>query len=267
MNPATDVVEANPFLPDDLPARATALEDEVKRAEELAEGIVVDSPESAEKARDALQAIKRQSDAIEAERKSLTKPRKDAAEEIKRVYDGLRKPFDTVGDVIKGTLSAYLKKVEEEARERQRLIDEERERVEREAREKREAAEQAEREAAELATEAEASEDDQAVAAELAAEAQREAERAAVTETAIQSLPADKPVEAPALAGFSQPKRLTAEVVDFALVPDHLPDGTPLKVVDMVALRKWALAQPKESLPELPGCEFERKATGTRVGS
>jgi hypothetical protein len=255
------------FLPADLSTLAEDVEAKVARARRLAETIEVTNAEEAAKARDLAIEINRTRKEIDAKRLALTKPRKDAAEEIKRVFDKARAPFDEVDEVVRKKLATYQAEREEEARERQRKIDEERERVEAEARQKREAAEKAEREAAALKIE---DADDQAVADELAAEARRDAEAAAVTETAIQSLPPDTPPAAPALAGFSQPKKWQAEVVDFAAVPDRLPDGTPLKVIDEVALRKWMLAVVKENggvAPELPGCKFERKAAGTRVGS
>ena len=270
--PGTDVAEAPAmaeFLPENLPTLTEAVEVKVAEARRLAEGVQVTNKEEAEKARDLAVELNLQKKAIKAERVSLTKPRKDAAEEIKRLYDALEAPFDEAGKVVQDRIAKWQNEEAEKAREHQRLIDEERERVEREAREKREAAEKAEREAAELAAESDDA-DDQQVAEELAAAARRDAETAAVTETAIQSLPPDKPAEAPALAGFSQPKKWFAEVVDFAAVPDRLPDGTPLKVVDETALRKWMYEQVKANggvAPELAGCMFERKAAGTRVGS
>lgn len=268
----TDVVEAPAyaeFLPDNLPDLEESIEEKVAEARRLAESIEVTNEGEAKDAQKLAAEINRQRKAIEDERLSLSKPRKDAAEEIKRRYDAVKAPFNEADKIVRDKIKVWQDAEEEKARERQRKIDEERKRVEDEARAKREAAEKAEREAAELAAESD-DVDDQAVADELAAEARREAETAAVTETAIQSLPPDKPAEAPALAGFSQPKRLVATVVDLASAPDYLPDGTPLKVVDEVALRKWGLAQEKANggnLPELPGCKFERKATGTRVGS
>jgi len=268
----TDLAEAPAmaeFLPADLSTLAEDVEAKVARARGLAEAIEITNDEEAAKARDLAVEINRTRKEIDAKRLALTKPRKDAAEEIKRVFDKARAPFDKVDEVVRKKLATYQAEREEEARERQRKIDEERERVEREAREKREAAEKAEREAAELASESDDF-DDQQVAEELAAEARRDAETAAVTETAIQSLPPDAPPAAPTLAGFTQPKKWQAEVVDFALVPDTLPDGTPLKVVDETTLRKWMYEQVKANgdvAPELPGCKFEKKAAGTQVGS
>jgi hypothetical protein len=270
--PGTDVVEAPAyaeFLPDNLPTLEQAVEEKVAEARKLAESIEVTNEEEAKKARDLAQEINRQKKAIEAERVSLSKPRKDAAEEVKRRYDAVKAPFEEADKIVRDKLKAWQDAEEEKARERKRKIDEERKRVEEEARAQREAAEEAEREAEDLASGSDDF-DDQQVAEELAAEARREAEAAAVTETAIQSLPPDAPPAAPALEGFSTPKQLVAEVVDLAAVPDYLPDGTPLRLVDMTALRKWGLAQEKANggvLPELPGCKFERKATGTRVGS
>ncbi len=268
--PGTDVVEAPAmaeFLPENLPTLEQAVEEKVAEARKLAESIEVTNEEEAKVAQKLAAEINRQRRAIEDERVGLTKPRKDAAEEIKRRYDAVKAPFDEADKIVRDKLAAWQAAEEEKARERQRKIDEERRRVEEEARKQREAAEKAGREAKELEVE---DADDQAVADELAAEARRAAETAAVTETAILSLPPDAPPAAPTLAGFSQPKQLVAEVVDLAAVPDFLPDGTPLKLVDEVALRKWGRAQEKAkggTLPELPGCKFERKAAGTRVGS
>jgi len=257
------------FLPDNLPTLEQAVEEKVAEARKLAEEVQVTNAEEAAKARDLAVEINRQRKAIEAERVSLSKPRKDAAEEIKRRYDAVKAPFDEADRIVRDKLATWQAAEEKKARERQRKIDEERKRVEDEAREKREAAEKAEAEAAALAAESDDT-DDQQVAEELAAEARRDAEAAGVTETAIQSLPPDAPAQAPALAGFSQLKKWQAEVVDFAAVPDRLPDGTPLKVVDETALRKWMYEQVKANgdvAPELPGCKFEKKAAGTRVGS
>jgi hypothetical protein len=265
---SADVVERPEmadFLPASLPERSGEVAAEVAAAREQVESIEITNEEGARVALAFSQEINRRMKAIEAERVSLTKPRRDAAAEIKRVYDEMKAPYSEADAVIRGKISTWQKGEEEKAAEAQRLIDEERERVEAKARADREAAERAAKEAADLAAEAN-DEEDAAAAAELQAEAQRDAERAGVTEQAIGSLPAQAPVAAAKLSGFSRPKVLVAKVVDFDLLPDTLPDGTPLKVVDMVALRQWGLDQSKASggeVPELPGAKFTREETGS----
>lgn len=260
-------VAMEPFLPDDLLQRTGDLEQEVTRARELANGVEVTNPEQAQVAVELTKRLAREKKAIEAERVNLTKPRRDAAEEIKSRYDELKAPIEEAEGIVRKALAGYQAEQDRIAKERKRLEDEERHRVEAEARAKREAAERAEREAAQLAAESKRAEDVQA-AEELAAEARRDAEKAGVTEQAIQSTPPSKPAAAPKLAGFSTPERWEADVVDFAALPDTLPDGTPLKVVDTVALRKWMLDQVRVNggvAPDLPGAKFEKRAGGSSV--
>ncbi len=269
----TDVVDAIAdsglveLVPANLPTSPEDVEAEVARAREQAQSIIVDSEATAEAALELAKAVKRRAGEIKAERVSLTKPRKDAAEEIKRVYDGMEAPFLAVEKEVKGTIRAWEKAEEKRVEEAQQAAEEERARIEAEARAKREEAEQAEREAAELAGE-QTSVEDRRAAEELAAEARREAERAQVTEQAIASLPPEQAAAPPKLKGFSSPKRWTATVVDFDALPDKLPDGTPLKVVDKVALDRWMHGQVKVNggvAPELPGAKFEKVETGSAV--
>jgi hypothetical protein len=257
--------EVREFIPASVPAKAEEIEAEVADARTKAETIIVDDRESAEAALEFVKALKRQADSIEAESKSLRKPRKDAAEEIKRRYDGMKAPFDEVIAVVTEKVAAQKEKEDAEAAERQRIVEEEQARVEREAREKREAAEKAEREAEELAAEEEGP-DAAAIAEQLAAEARADAERAAVTEKAIQSVPTGSRAAAPALKGFSTPKHWVAEVTDITLLPDFLPDGTPLKAVVMSALNAHMHAVRKATgkPPEMPGVEF-KQTTGSSV--
>jgi colicin import membrane protein len=268
--PGTDVAEVEPIelvqlIPDNIPARAAAVEEEVRLAREKAETIIVDDQESAEAALELAKEVARQRKVIKAERVSLTKPRKDAAEEIKRRYDDMDAPFLEVEDVVKGKLSVYQAEQKRLADERQRAVEAEQARIEAEARAKREAAEQAEREAKELAEEDE-SPDAAAIAEQLAAEARADAESAAVVEDAIHSLPAGSPAAAPALKGFSTPERWTATVTDITLLPDFLPDGTPLKAVVMSALNGYMHATRKATgkPPEMAGAEF-KPVTGSSV--
>jgi len=266
--PGAEVAEA-PELVELIPAsvedRTAEFEREVAKAREMAEAIPVTDEEEARKALEFAQGLKRQAKEIEEERISLTKPRKDAAEEIKRRYDAVKAPFAEAEGVVLGKLGKFQRKREDEARERQRVEEEERRRIEEEARAKREAAEKAEREAAELAAEA-ADQGDTEAAAELEAEARRDAERAAVTEQAIQSLPAERPAAAPSLDGLATPKRWEPVLTDLAKVPTYLPDGTPLIEVRTGPLRAYMYAHLKEHgcPPEVPGFEF-RQVTGTQV--
>lgn len=248
--PGTDVVEATST--------------ELVVPEEFAEFV---PEEDAKRANELLKTYTAESERFESERVELTKPRKDAAEFIKGQFDKAAEPFLKASSDLKTRLEAWQDAEAEKRREAQRLIDEERARVEAEAQAKREAAEKAEREAADLAAEAEAEEDAKA-AAELAAEARRDAERAGVTEQAIQSLPAQASPPPPKLDGFVNREQWEPEVVDFSALPDTLPDGTPLKVVDTTALRKWMHAQLKVNggvAPELPGAKFEKRPAGTTV--
>lgn len=260
-------VAMQPFLPDDLPQRTRDLEAEVARARELANGVEVTNPEQAAEAVELTKRLARERKAIEAESVERRKPRRDASEEIKSRYDALKEPIEEAEAIVRKVLEGYQAERDRIAKEKQRLEEAERARVEAEARAKREAAEKAEREAAELAAEAKSKEDAEA-AAELAEEARRDAEKAGVTEQAIASTPPSKPAAAPKLAGFSIPKPWTPIVTDPTLVPDTLPDGTPLKVIDMVAARKYMHAyldanggQP----PVVPGFEFKQIARGSSV--
>jgi colicin import membrane protein len=257
--------EVREFMPENIPAKAEAVEAEVAAAREKAESIVVDDQESAEAALEFVKAMKRQADGIKAERVSLTKPRKDAAEEIKRRYDDMGAPFLEVVEVVKATIGEWKAERDRKAAERQRAVEAEQQRIETEARAKREAAEQAEQEARELAEEDE-SPDASAIAEQLAAEARAEAESAAVVEDAIRAVPAGSPASAPALKGFSTPKRWVAEVTDITLLPDFLPDGTPLKAVVMSALSAYMHAVIKATgrPPEMAGAKFEQ-TTGSSV--
>jgi hypothetical protein len=83
-------------------------------------------------------------------------------------------------------------------------------------------------------------------------------------------IPASVPAEdqevkaevAAALKGFSMPKRWVAEVTDITLLPDFLPDGTPLKEVVMSALtaHMHAVRKATGKPPEMPGAEFKQVA-------
>jgi hypothetical protein len=261
--PGTDLAEVEmvQLIPDSIPAKAEEVEAEVTRARAQAETIVVDDRESAESALEFVKALKRQAADIEAESKSLRKPRKDAAEEIKRRYDDMKAPFTEVIAVVTEKVRVQKQKEDDEAAERQRRAEEEQRRVEAEARKKREAAEQEEREARELAEEEETP-DAAAIAEQMAAGARSNAESAAVVEKAIQSVPAGSSAAAPKLKGFSTPERWIAEVTDITKLPDFLPDGTPLKQVVMSALNAHMHATLKATgkPPEMPGAKFEQKA-------
>lgn len=275
--PSTDVAEATStelvvpsefaeFVPDGLPRTLEPIEVWVERARETVAGLTIETEEDAQEAAKLLKSYAAEVKRFEEERVKLTKPRKDAAEFIKAKFDEAKAPFQKADADLRARLADWREAEAERRREAQRLVEEERRRVEAEARAKREAAEQAAEEAAALAAEEDG--EDAEVAAELAAEAEREAQQAGVTEQAIQSLPAQAPVAAPKLDGFSQREQWEPEVVNFAALPDTLPDGTPLKVVDMPALRRWMHAQLKVNggiAPELPGAKFEKRPAGTAV--
>jgi hypothetical protein len=273
----TDLTKAPPtmedFLPANLPDRERELEAEVSDAKAKAEAIQVTNEDEARVALEASKEINRRLKAIEVESKELRSPRRQAADEIKRRFDALAAPFKAADAEIRdklGTFKAEQDRKQREAEEKARRETEERERIAREERlrQEAEAAERARKaeedaQAARELVEEEASED----AAELAAEAQVKAHEARVAESAIQGLPEPSmPVQAvpaaPKLDGFSTPKHWVATVIDFDALPDMLPDGTPLKVVDETALRKWMYAQVKANggvAPELPGAEFKQE--------
>lgn len=262
--PGTDVAEVEApelvqLIPDDIPAKAEAVEAEVAEARAKAETIVVDDQESAEAALKFVQALTRQEREIEAESKSLRKPRKDAAEEIKARYDDMKAPFTAVIDTVRTTIRAWKDEEDRKAAERQRIVEEEQARVEREAREKREAAERAEREAEELAEEEEGP-DAAAIAEQLKAEARADAERAGVVEKAIQSVPAGSPAAAPALKGFSTPKRWQIKSIDASQLPAEylMPDEKAITEAMREGVRE--IKRP----PEIPGVVFEQ-VTGSSV--
>jgi hypothetical protein len=264
--PGTDVIEVNPFLPDDLPDLIGGVEEEVARAQELAESIEVGDDAQVKAALKCSQEFNRRLKAIEDERISLTKPRKDAAEEIKRRFDAVKAPYKAADKVIRDKISAHNAEERRKAEEEQRRIEEQRRKAEAKAVAERQAAEKAEREAAELAQEAE-DDGDVRAAQELAEEAKREAQSAQVMEQAVQSLPPQAPAVAPKLDGFSERTKWEAFVTDEAALPDRLPDGTPLKVVDMVALRRHMneVRNATGSPPTLPGAEFKQVPSGTAV--
>lgn len=280
MNAGTDVVETTAtdlaipaefaeFVPDDLPRSTDAVEVWVQRARETVEAIEIKTEEDAKKAVQLLATYRREDKRFEDERVDLTKPRRNAADFIKKQFDKARAPFVEAATVLDQSIAKWEQEEAARRAEAQRLIDQARRAAEAKARTEREAAEKAAQEAADLAAESD-DEEDAAVAAELQAEAERDAERAGGTERAILSVPPDPPPAPPKLAGLSRPQTLVVEVVDPDAVPDYLPDGTPLKVVDTVALRRWALDQSKANdgeLPTLPGARIARESKRGRVSA
>jgi hypothetical protein len=268
-SPSSELVvppEIAEFVPDGLPSTLEPIEVWVERAREAVAGLKIETEEDAQEAAKLLKTFAAEVKRFEENRVALTKPRKDAAEFIKAQFDKAKAPFQQADADLRNRLAAWREAEAEKRREEQRRIDEERQRVEAEARARREAAEKAAREAAALAAEEEGEDAD--VAAELAADAQREAQQASVVEQAVQSLPTQGPVAAPKLDGFIQREQWEPEVVDFDELPNALPDGTPLKVVDLSALRKWMHAELKENggvAPVLPGARFEKRPAGTAV--
>lgn len=273
----TERLEMADFLPDNLPEIEHDVEQKAAEAAEKARAIQVTNQEEAEVALEVSKVINRRIKAIEAESKRLRSPRRQAADEIKNRFDVLQVPFKAADAEIREKLAAYKaerdrkqrkeeERLERERRERERLAQEAREKEEAAARERQRKAEEARREA-----EALAAEDPELV--ELVDETRAEADEAQVAADAIAGLPdVSIPKQAPAptakLDGFSTRHEWQADVVDFEALPDTLPDGTPLKVVDTAALRKWMFAQIKENggvAPDLPGAKFERRPAGTSV--
>lgn len=244
-------VPTTELVPADLDPRLAEVERQVADARVRATSIEVANDNQAEKAAQILREIAAHRKAAEAERKELVGPLNDTVKRINRRFKDSLAPLDAADKIVRERLGTYQAEEERRRIEAQRKLDEERERVEREAREKREAAERAEREAIELAAEADGAGDAE-VAAELAVEARRDAERADVTERAIQSLPAQASPEAPKPDGIATTKRWDFTVTDPSLVPERF------KVVDEVALRKYMREVLKETdaPPEVPGVEF-----------
>ncbi len=261
--PGTDVAEVElvELIPSSLEDRATEVEQAVARAKEQAEAVEVTNEAEAVAAVELSKAFNREHKALDKEGVALTKPRMDAAKEIKRIYDGARAPYLEADKIVREKLKTYNAKREQEARERQRKIDEERERVEAEARAKREAAEKAEREAAELREEVNDA-GDAAAAEELAAEARREAEKAQVVEQAIQSSSPTQAVAAPKLSGFSETRRWAIKSIDPTQLPAEylIPDEKAINEAMREGVRE------NKHPPEIPGVVFEQ-ITGTAVRS
>jgi hypothetical protein len=229
-----------------------------------------------------LRLIKGRLKAAEAERVELTKPLLDTKKKIdKRIKDAVA-PYGEAFEVVEKKLATYTAEQdrirrEEEARleaerqERERKAREAREAQEAEERRKREQAEADRREAEQIAQEA-TDEKERKAFEEIAAEAKAKADEAAVAESAVAALPdvqipvAVVPV-APKQEGISARTKREAFIDDRAALPNFLPDGTPLIVVDMVALRRWMNEQWTETgePPELPGARFERVPDGLSV--
>jgi hypothetical protein len=266
----------------EVDARAAEVERQVAEARAQAEAIQVRDQAEADVAAEYLREIRRRQKAAEAERVELTKPLLDTKKKIdKRIKDAVA-PYDEAFDVVQGRLGTYTAeqeriRQEEEARleaerqERERKAREARERQEAEERAKRDQAEAEYEEAAQLAREAADGEDREA-AESLATEAAEKVDDAFVAEQAIASLPEvslPKAVvpSAPRQDGISGRTKREATITDRAALPEFLPDGTPLIVVDMVALRRWMNERWTETgePPELPGAKFERVADGMAV--
>jgi flagellar biosynthesis GTPase FlhF len=261
--------EVQEFLPTDLDQLVGGGEEAVARARALAESIQVDDEESAEAATALLRTVIAERKAIEKKRVSLTKPRKDAAELIKGRFDEVIAPFKEVEDVLRGTVKTYLDDVERKRQEEQARLDREREERERLEREKREAEEAAARKA-QADKEREAQEARELAAEDpelalLAEETAAEAAEATTAAEAISSLPDPTLPRAEVAApvkpeGAGTSEHWEFEVTDIGLLPDHLPDGTPLKAVLTAALRQYmhdtikATGKP----PEMPGVEFKK---------
>jgi DNA repair exonuclease SbcCD ATPase subunit len=264
--PGTDVaevveVERVQLIPDWLPTKEESVEGEVAAFREQAETIIVDDQESAEAALEFVKALTKLEKDIEAGRVSLTKPRKDAAEEIKRRFDAMKAPVVAVKETALGKVSDWKAEEDRKAAERQRAVEAEQRRIEEEARAKREAAERAEREARELAEE-EDSPDATAIAEQLASDARADVESAAIVEDAIASVPSGSPAAAPALKGFSRPRRWAIKSIDRAKLPAEylIPDEKAIAEAMRDGVRE------NRRPPEIPGVEFHQ-VTGSAVRS
>lgn len=270
------------LVPADVDARAAEVERQVAEARGQAEAIQVRDPAEADQAAALLRQIAARRKAAEAERKELTGPLDEAKRRIMQKFKDAMAPYDEVDEIVREKVGEYQAeqdrirqeeeaRLEAERRERERLARETREKQEAEERAKREQAEKEQREAEEEARKAQDAADAEA-AAQLAEEARQKAEEAKTAEAAISSLPEvslpKAVVEvAPKLDGVSSRTKREAFVTDRSKLPDTLPDGTPLIVVDMVALRSWMNAQwtATGEAPELPGAEFKRVPDGQAV--
>lgn len=270
------------LMPADVDARAAQVEREVAAAKAQAEAIEVVDQAGADNAGELLREIARRGKAAEKERVELTKPLLETKKRIDQKFKDAMAPFAAADEIVRKKLGAWQaeqerirreeeERLERERQERERKAREARERQEAEERRKREQAEADRREAEEIAREAR-DEEERAQAEELAAEAKAKAEEAGVAERAIASLPEvslPKAVveAAPRQEGISGRTKREARVVDRAALPEFLPDGTPLIVVDMVAARRWMNERWTETgePPELPGMVFERVPDGMAV--
>jgi hypothetical protein len=274
--------ETTALVAAEVDAKAAQVEAEVAAAKAAAEAIEVVDQASADNAAELLREIARRKKAAKALHKELKAPILDAG----RTLDGKLKewtaPLDAADEIVRPKLGTYTAEQERIRREEEARLEAERQERERKAREAREAQEaeerrkreQAEKEAREAEEEARKAKDaeDRAAAEALAEEARIKAQEAAVAEQAIASLPdvqLPKAVveSAPRQEGISGRTKREAFITDRAALPDTLPDGTPLIVVDMVALRRWMNERWTETgePPELPGAVFERVPDGLSV--
>lgn len=270
------------IVPADLDARAAEVERQVAQARAQAEAIEVRNDAENNVAAQLLKEIARRRKESEAERTSLVKPLNDHVKLINQKFKDASAPYDEADRIVRGKVSTYQEaqeriRREEEARleaerqEREREAREAREKQEAEARAVREKAEKEAREAEELRRQAK-DEADREVAEALAEEAREKAQEAQTAESAIASLPEvslpKAVVEAPAKQdGIANRTKREPFIVDREKLPRTLPDGTPLEVVDMVALRRWMNAEwtATGEPPELPGAEFKRVPDGLTV--
>ena len=242
------------LVPADVDTRLAGVARQVEQARTQAEAIEVVNAEQAEYAARILREIASHRKQAEAERKELVGPLNATVKRINQRFKDSLAPLDAADKIVRERVGTYQREEERKRIEAQRKLDEERERVEREAREKREAAERAEREAAELA--AGAGEDDAEVAAELAAEARRDAERAEITEQAIQSLPAQAVPAAPRPEGIATRKRWVVKSIILAALPEEY------KVADEKAINAAMRDGVTENgePPKIPGVVWEQVA-------
>jgi colicin import membrane protein len=275
-------VTTTDLVPVNEDAQVAEVERQVAQARAQAEAVQVRDPAEANVAGELLKEIARRKKAAEAERKELVNPLNATVKRINQKFKDAAAPYDEADRIVREKVSIYqaeqdrIRKEEEdrleaERVERERIANEAREKQEAEARAKREQAEKEEREAEEERQKAK-NEADREAAEKLAAEAREKAQEAQTAEAAIASLPEvqlPKAVveAAPKIDGISSRTKREVFVTDKSLLPETLPDGTPLVVVDMVALRGWMNKRWTETgqPPELPGAEFKKVPAGSAV--
>jgi hypothetical protein len=277
-------------LPDSV-----ALSGRAQSALEFIKGFQIATAEDYSLAADELKAIKTRANKLEEQRTGITGPINKA---LKAINDLFRGPADLLAEAertLKGKMLAWDQEQERIAAEVRRKAEEaaaaERRRLEAEAAERQRQAEeqaraaaaaaQAQRDAEAAAAAAKAAGDAEAAAAaereaqaqaQAAAQAQAETQRAQAqaamaSETAQMVIAMPAPVEKAKAAGISTSKKLDFEVVDIALLVQHIaayPELVQLVQVDSVKLRAYVKAMGKACA--LPGVRvFEDRVLSARA--